>query len=883
MLRGWRSKPWLLLAAILAIQGECPESAASTGIAQRDVLAQRHNSLAAKGVHRGGRRGAAARLRHHARYSRSKRAQVPAHRHELDHPKSVRGHKHGSGTALIQQQRRIEMKSEMSVGEALAQLPVHVNEMFTQVQQGGGSTSDFMDALNEVYRRALDASDAWTLKCRDQGEQLQREVGNARTLLHNAERSVTQLQDRMQNLQSGVDRSLAELETLRDQYKRHQMSCQQNQQRDEAALRQLSADLPLARSLVSNLTQTCGFSGGTAPAFFECSLPDGSYVVTFADETLRSQVGQLSGLVERLLALQLERSVRSHIANTPSLLQMRVREHRLRGHHPSTPHGLHQQALPHRSQGKNVSNSHHRLQHLSLIQRRQLLTKRTLPTDMCTSTASPPCENFADNLATFSGGVEDLADELKMRMQAEADSCRTSLGQYEMRIQDLKRQSDDGGVALANAVAEQSDLESSRRVRREQVEDLSSEAKQSSDQCSQELEAARTSMCSAKALVRDLGDVVSTGAFLGDCVITDWVGGPCSQPCGTGGVQNVTRRVIHAPATDRLCPALEATRKCNEKPCPVDGLMSRWDEWSECSQACGGGTRTRHRSVIRHAEHGGVPTGETMQEQLCNMHPCDQDCALSDWTSWSMCSKNCSGGHRIRFRHVLRQPVGNGGCPADNDPERRQAAPCNADACQTSPAPQCASPLDVIMAVDTSGSMGSAGLTDAKQFAEAVATRTQFGDADVATGAPALARMGVVQFGASAAVAQALTADKTEFSAGLAAITWQPSETNMGEALAVASDMLDHHGRARSQPVVVVITDGMPMSAYVLSTEADKLRQSGVRLTFVLVGPGVSHHAVERWASWPAQENVVVVHSFAALREQAIVTSLLANLCPSLE
>lgn len=187
------------------------------------------------------------------------------------------------------------------------------------------------------------------------------------------------------------------------------------------------------------------------------------------------------------------------------------------------------------------------------------------------------------------------------------------------------------------------------------------------------------------------------------------------------------------------------------------------------------------------------------------------------------------------------------------------------------------------MAVDTSGSMGSVGLADAKQFAEAVATRMQFGEADASTGAAALARMGAVQFGASAAVAQALTADKAEFSEGLAAITWQPSETNMGEALAVAGDMLEHHGRVRTQPVIVVITDGMPMSAYILSTEADKLRQRGVRLTFVLVGPGVSRRAVERWASWPAQENVVAAHSFAALREEAMVTALLANLCPSLE
>lgn len=486
-------------------------------------------------------------------------------------------------------------------------------------------------------------------------------------------------------------------------------------------------------------------------------------------------------------------------------------------------------------------------------------------------------------MATFAGGVEDLADELKVRMQAEAESCRKSLGHYELRIKDLQRQSDDAGVALANAVAEQSELSSSRSMRHEEVEGLTREAAENSDQCSQQLQDALTSMCSSKTLVRDLADAGSAGAFLGDCEVTDWVSGPCSKPCGSGGVQNVTRRVIHAPTTNRLCPVLAATRACNEKPCPVDGLMSRWQDWSECSQECGGGTRTRHRTVLRHAEHGGVPTGETMQEQLCNMHACDQDCSLSDWTAWSTCSKNCSGGHSVRFRHVLRPLVGSGGCPADNDPERRQAAPCNGDPCRTTPPPQCASAMDLVLAVDVSGSMGAAGVTAVQQFAEAVATKTKFGEADVSTGSPALARMGAIQFGASASVLQPLTADQATFSGSLAMISWTPSETNTGEALAVAADVLGHHGRARAQPVVLVVTDGMPLSAYILSTEADKLRSSGVRLAFVLVGPGVSRTAVERWATWPAQENVMTVHSFTELTEETTVSALLANLCPSIE
>merc|ERR1719329_1513647 len=121
-------------------------------------------------------------------------------------------------------------------------------------------------------------------------------------------------------------------------------------------------------------------------------------------------------------------------------------------------------------------------------------------------------------------------------------------------------------------------------------------------------------------------------------------------------------------------------RSCNVRPCPVDAQMDVWEEWSQCSRACGGGTRTRHRNVLQQAQYGGMPAAETMQEQLCNAQACDQDCGLADWGTWGECSKICGTGHMSRVRPVLHPPLGEGTCPDEADERRTQMKPCNTQA-----------------------------------------------------------------------------------------------------------------------------------------------------------------------------------------------------------
>mmetsp|Transcript_7669 Transcript_7669/g.17538 ORF Transcript_7669/g.17538 Transcript_7669/m.17538 type:complete len:761 (-) Transcript_7669:50-2332(-) len=758
----------------------------------------------------------------------------------------------------------------MSLSEALERMPAKVSNMFAELREAPGEAAQsakLLEQLNAVYGRAQSQHDALGPACRERRVEAQREVQDARDGLTEVELQLTQLQDRAQSLQAGMDRSLAEVEALRGQFEEHRGLCSQSEARRRSTLALLSKDLPLARGLVANVTAECS---DAPPELVECTLPDDSFLTTFKDAGRRSLVSRLSGPAERLLSLHLDHAVRRDAVVTSLLEKRGVLRRWPRGNQAATaPRSRH--GTRHVAATVAVRLVHDRPRRL-----RSFLQRKNISMHLCSDAKPPRCEALADNLETFAGNVEDLIDELKLQEESEGERCRQSLQSYEREIAGLRRRSEDAAVSLARVAAERGSLASSRMERRSEVADVVREADLAVEECGRQLEDAASTMCGARKLHQELGSA-ATGAFLGACEVTDWTAEPCSQPCGHGGMQNLTREIILAPKVSALCPNLETQRACNVKPCPVDGQMGRWHEWSECSRACGGGTRTRHRTIVREAEHGGLPTGETMQEELCNAEPCDQDCALSQWTEWSTCSKACRSGHRVRRRSVLRSAFGEGSCAAPDDKERRQTAACNRRTCKAAfgdVPPICASALDVVLALDTSGSVGAAGLTSTKAFVQALLARSGLGDTSGV-------RTGLISFGSNATVAQAPTAELQSLLTSLAAVPSKGTTTGTGAALAVAGGLVERHGREGVPRVVVVITDGMPQSSHIMNTEVERLNSRGIRVALVAVGPGLAERALKRWASWPAEENLVLVDSYAAL-DEVKVTELLANLCPTL-
>jgi uncharacterized protein YegL len=755
------------------------------------------------------------------------------------------------------------MEKELTIDDALDNVPTQVGETFLEFksQKDILRAVKVMEQINVVYERALTQKDSLGPSCEDKRAELAHEVSLSRSALKDVEGHLTRLQGHMQSIQSGIDRNLAEVESLRDQYKAHKSLCKKNQEDSAALAARLQEDMPSATALVKKALYTCT-AANKPPELLQCSLPNGEFVTTFKDKALRAGISKSSGVVEKIISLNLDRVVRSRAMPkkaAASFLQTGSRK--LRGSSPKSSHSHRQ----HRHRHVKVPAA----KGAGLLQRS--LAQRQVPKTWCSEVKpAPACESLSDSLATALGNVEDLLRDLLGKSQANEDHCRESLESYDMQVRSLQRDADDGSVALASAAAEHGELANLRRERRAEVQDVNRESLREVATCSQQLQNFETTLCSTKKLRKELGKLAGEGNFLGDCEVSDWVRGPCNASCGDTGVQTLTREVIHAPG-NKKCPGLELTRPCNRRQCPVDGVMSHWEAWSGCTRSCGGGTRARHRRVLVEARHGGLPTAETMQEQLCNTQACDQDCLLADWTNWTSCSKVCNTGHKSRVRKILRPALGDGTCTDAKSKVRLATERCNEKACSkalTNAAPKCSQVVDVALVLDVSGSVGAVGTEKLKLFAKLFIDSLE----------PKNTTLGIVSFGSTATIASPLSSDRAALEKSLTAVTFQKTSTNTAQALGVTRSLVDEHGRPQAQQVVIVVTDGMPESSFLTGVEVSRLKEQGARLVFVAVGKSVSRHVLRGWASWPWEENVVTAASFGSL-DQKKVTEVLANVC----
>ena len=89
------------------------------------------------------------------------------------------------------------------------------------------------------------------------------------------------------------------------------------------------------------------------------------------------------------------------------------------------------------------------------------------------------------------------------------------------------------------------------------------------------------------------------GLEIVDDDVDNWVGKQCTVDCddscpdvanpsevyACGGWQEIYRKVVVQPPDEcgLRCPALSRQKKCNQKKCPVDCIMSEWSGWSKCT------------------------------------------------------------------------------------------------------------------------------------------------------------------------------------------------------------------------------------------------------------------------------------------------------------
>jgi len=819
---------------------------------------------------------------------------VEAHHHHSHHHK--KHHSHHSDNEHHHHKhhgkRGIELpEDKMKVDEALMVMPPQVQDLYKNFQKKKTTGNAVMDRLKQVYERAQLDRDILEINCKDRKEDLAFEVKSARLSLMAAESDRTRLANRMQSLQLKTEQLSNEVGVIGQQFKMHRTVCDQTKWDSAAQLALLSQDLPLAKKVLEKASTAC--QGGTAPALLECGMPDGTTVVTFKEKADRTTIAQMSPVAERFVSLSLERAVHGHSAEATTAAFLGLGSHsgqRLwlhRGRHGGShidlmqlndedgDHDGHHHHHDHDDGSSNSSIASAR-RHASPVKR--LLLQRRLPSSLCKAVEkAPKCEGLMDAMATFVGNVQDSVDELQDRAEQSGEHCERSLEDYESQMREVNGRIRAANTMLSNGAAEGSDLDAERKRREESFDALNKEATRQVQMCAHQSEEIASTMCGVRRLRKEMATLdTSLPKFKGECEVTEWIKGPCTSSCGVpgGGKQNITREIITQPA-ESTCPPLRIERTCNDKACPVDCLMDLWSPWTKCSKSCGGGSRSRQRT-IRREPAGGIPCAETAQEVTCNTHACDLDCKLTEWTEWSGCSKACEKGHQVRTRQVLVPSLGEGKCPRKTSLDRRESKTCNKVTCKEAlgtETPKCATKLDVVFVVDSSGSVGEAGFKKVQEFVGKALDRSKLGEQHM--------KVGVVQFGSTASVEADLSADAAATKTKVNAMTWQKSNTNTAEALAVARDVLTQ-GRQEAPSVAVVITDGMPTSKYLTATAVSRVHKRAIRLLFVTVGNGVNKRVMKQWASWPPKENVVSVPSFKELDEK-LVTKILANICPVLE
>ena len=113
-----------------------------------------------------------------------------------------------------------------------------------------------------------------------------------------------------------------------------------------------------------------------------------------------------------------------------------------------------------------------------------------------------------------------------------------------------------------------------------------------------------------------------------------------------------------------LGPAREI-RVCNLHPCPVHGGYTAWGNFSVCSKSCENGTKVRNRTCDNPRPlHGGrncSNLGSPYEIVSCNEFPCPIHGGYSQWSNFSECSLSCGGGKKTRVRTCTEPKPEHGG------------------------------------------------------------------------------------------------------------------------------------------------------------------------------------------------------------------------------
>merc|ERR1719230_1199423 len=272
---------------------------------------------------------------------------------------------------------------------------------------------------------------------------------------------------------------------------------------------------------------------------------------------------------------------------------------------------------------------------------------------MC-SPDPPDCGLLHDKLSLMWGDYKDKVDALTMEMNKNAflfEELKITLNdQIQMLSNTKARFAMMLSEARSNLAADREEV----KAKEQQKEEVDKAYIDEMKKCCERVKWIMFQDMCALIVVRNAVLESSTtcpGQEIVDCDVDNWVGQKCTVDCDDscpavpdptevytcGGWQTINRKIVVDPPDEcgLRCPALSRTKKCNQRKCPVDCVMSEWSGWSKCTADCEGGVRSHTRSLLVKPKNGG---------EACNTMSCDRDCTLTGWQPWDPCSVACGGG-----------------------------------------------------------------------------------------------------------------------------------------------------------------------------------------------------------------------------------------------
>jgi len=507
---------------------------------------------------------------------------------------------------------------------------------------------------------------------------------------------------------------------------------------------------------------------------------------------------------------------------------------------------------------------------------------------MC-SPEPPDCGLLHDKLSLMWGDYKDKVDELTMEMNKNAflfEELKITLNdQIQLLSNSKARFSMMLSEARSNLAADREEV----KAKEQQKLDVEKAYLAFMKLCCERVKWIMFQDMCALIVVRNAVLESSTtcpGQEIVDCDVDNWVGKKCTVECDDscpavpdptevyecGGWQDIYRKVVVDPPDEcgLRCPSLTRTKKCNQKKCPVDCVMSEWSGWSKCTADCEGGVRSRTRSLVVKPKNGGIACNTAEETEACNTMSCDRDCTLTEWTPWEPCSVACGTGFQNSVKHVIIPTRGFGKCPKEDGPERARSQECNTQPCVGDEI--CIANQDLIIAVDGSGSLREDGFNSLKNYALDLLSKyhSQY------FGAGAM-KIGLIEFGngiimpdgvtvSPAMNVHTITADLGAVKGALEGMVQKKGFTNMAQAFALAETMYTAAGRKGSQSALLVITDGKPSFQFQTNELVQQLDDKGVQRFFVVVSDNEKTlDVMKKWASMPWETNLLHVPGLAPL------------------